>query len=481
MSSPTKDILAQALDLHSWLEADRGTPAVQRAERDRGIGIETPDLSPTERVLYWWSHIDSATAPSAGVRLVTVRFWLSAALCFVGMFVGGSLSSLALAYEGDYPINVLTLLGVLVGLPGLLLLITVISAVMRSMGLKPLAAALSTFNVNRWVLGFWDRYTGAQLGSSLGRNNAHGRLAFWQVALFSQWFGAGFYLGVVLMFGALLAFTDLAFGWSSTLDIDPASIRRWVLLLAWPWSQWWPVAVPDMALIEASRIYRLELSAVDLDPGLLRSWWPFVLMTILVWGMLPRGLMLALAIWRGRAAAYSYLTEHSEVSALLDRMSTPIVDLGRHSEDTQQAVQALQSTPTPVIPLSSPAVVDWNGALPGAQLSGQVNATMALSSLQDESERGGMVASLASMISAADGVVVITKGWEPPLLEFLDLLQQVRASVGEKLTIVVTPVGLPEVGLSATDQMVWQQTVARLGDPHTYVVAEVVSAERVTS
>lgn len=464
------DYLTQAVAIHRWLEGDRATPQAQRATRDRHIGLQAADPSALSRVQYWWSQITTEPATSAEPMLVTARLWLSVGLWCLGLLVGGALASLAFAYEGRSPINVLALLGVLIGLPTVLLLLTIASAVLRGLGLKPLSASMPALNLNRWILGLLDRYTNIKLSGAFGQRNAQGRLAFWQLTLFSQWFGFGFYLGVLAVFTALLAFTDLAFGWSSTLEIEPASIHRWANLMAAPWASWWPQAVPDMALITGSRIYRIDLAAAALDAGLLRGWWPFIMLTLLTWGLAPRCLLLVFAMWRVRVAARNFLLEHSEVVALLDRMATPVVEPGRSDETVTDGAPAAATPPRTTLPLHQPAVASWNYTLAEAQLTTPVADAVVLTSMQSGSERELAVETLVRLSSEADGVAIFTKGWEPPLLEFKDLLSHLRKSLGQNMSIVVMPMGLADNPLQATDLAVWEAFVSALGDAHTYVV-----------
>ena len=78
------------------------------------------------------------------------------------------------------------------------------------------------------------------------------------------------------------------------------------------------MASPDLALVEMSRYYRLEDQRA-IDVARLGAWWPFVLMCVLVWGLLPRLVFAGVAQWRQRAAERVFLREHPEVTALLHR------------------------------------------------------------------------------------------------------------------------------------------------------------------
>ena len=100
-------------------------PATQRAERDRRIGQTiTKDAPPAEQILAWWAEIAASSTPSSltpGSRATDLLRLMRGVLGIIGFLVGIGVSGAAFAYRGDYPVNLLALLGVLVGLPLLLL------------------------------------------------------------------------------------------------------------------------------------------------------------------------------------------------------------------------------------------------------------------------------------------------------------------------------------------------------------------------
>jgi hypothetical protein len=70
---------------------------------------------------------------------------------------------------------------------------------------------------------------------------------------------------------------------------------------------------------------------------------------------------------------------------------------------------------------------------------------------------------------AASPVVVVVKAWEPPVLEFLDFLRDLRAGIGTPRVVAVVPVGLDEAGLPAAPEPAhaeqWRRALQRVGDP----------------
>ena len=75
---------------------------------------------------------------------------------------------------------------------------------------------------------------------------------------FNQVFSVPFFAGAMLIFTLMVAVTDLAFGWSTTLQIEATQVHTWVAALAAPWASLFPSLVPDLSLVEVSRFFRLE-------------------------------------------------------------------------------------------------------------------------------------------------------------------------------------------------------------------------------
>ncbi len=101
-------------------------------------------------------------------------------------------------------------------------------------------------------------------------------------------------VGILLAFLTLLLFTDLAFGWSSTLISDPDRIHTIVNLISFHWQSYWPAAVPDAELIESTRFIRIAPHADSISNA--GDWWPFLLASLLIYNLLPRCLLICVCL-----------------------------------------------------------------------------------------------------------------------------------------------------------------------------------------
>jgi hypothetical protein len=101
----------------------------------------------------------------------------------------------------------------------------------------------------------------------------------------------GFNIGLVLAFvGSLLVF-DVRFYWEATPQTS-GLVASATGVVAAPWRGVWPAAAPTAAEIEASRARYVDGSRrVPATPASTAVWWRFLLMSLLVWGLLARVLL----------------------------------------------------------------------------------------------------------------------------------------------------------------------------------------------
>lgn len=481
-------MLARIVDIRRWLREDRRTPYADRVARDRAIGRELRPAGDLGRVLAWWSALaDAAPGPARptgrtlGHRVETGRRVAGVGLGVLGLLVGAAVAGVAFGYEGRYPVNLFTLLGVLVGLPTLMLLFTLMVLPGRLPGLKSLQTVAAGVSPGRWAGAWLDRLLGAELfapGLLGGAANAFSR---WQLVVFSQWLALGFFAGALAIALLLVTFTDLAFGWSTTLNVDAGLVQTLVSALSAPWAAWLPSAAPDPALVEASRFFRLDEAAMPPERvARLGEWWPFVLMAVLVYGALPRALLLLVGLWRLRRATRSLLLDDPEVTALLDRLDAPLVALGG-GVDEGSGIPESSGLPAPSEALEAEGLVllIWNGAATPAVARAWLAATLGVEPaasgevgiLQGEAERRDALLEVRqSVAGSVRRVVVVTKGWEPPLLEFMDFIAQARETLGGEATVTVVPLDVAGRSVRAAERDVWARALARARDPKLYVI-----------
>lgn len=205
-----------------------------------------------------WLQSQGQPLWSKSLRWLPVIGLLSLGL---GFFV---MTGLLLA-ETEQRVNLLLFLVLAWGLPSIMLLLSCLALLVR----KP--------------MGFWRFWPpAAALGS------AAKPLLFWH----GQWLATAYLLGYVLAFLFWVSLTDLTFVWRSTLLLPADRLLPLFDFLAWPWHLAWPQYRIDAELVALSRDFRLHSQAVSSDQT--AAWWPFLLLVLLCWVLLPR-LLLAVA------------------------------------------------------------------------------------------------------------------------------------------------------------------------------------------
>ena len=299
--------LHELIDLEAQIAKDETQEEETLRRRDRSIAEKLEvDHRDRDALLSAWLDALRERAPRGqgpGRTVVRGRRIASAALVLLGLLVGSSTALVLLRYDGSRPVNVMTYLWAVVGIQILLLGLLVLAVAISSVWPGALERIPVVGGLRATVRLAWQWAT-ARAGPHAEllhrvrtRGVLYGAVEGWAVAGLSQSFGVAFNVGVVAAFVWLVAFTDLAFAWSTTLDVDAASFYRLLSWLSLPWT-WVSSAVPTEELVALTRYSRLDGAYVGAsagrapDPLLAGRWWPFLVAATLATGSSP-------AVWRG--------------------------------------------------------------------------------------------------------------------------------------------------------------------------------------
>jgi hypothetical protein len=472
----TKALLADAIDIPAWLEQDRHNAWRTRIRRDRKI-VDQTDLTPkqeTRRVLHWWSQVEPQSQPqnkqgidenSSGQVLASIFKRVSWIALIIGFIAGIVLAASLLHYDGAQPINVLVLLIVLVLIPLLLFLLSLLIPMFSSSSL------MSSLNVGNQLFAFIKRKNPVlqEFFSTSRSDSTRDAVLRWKLLLSSQQFGIALAVAALLTLLAKVSFSDLAFGWSTTLDFQSSSLTPWIQALATPWATWLPEAVPSNQLIEQSRFYRLEDGVRELSAEALTGWWKFIAMCLLVYGIGFRLLAAWLASMKYKTATEDMLMQHSEVTALLERFNAPtnLHDDAPVVTAENNSINDTENTSPKFNFQSVDIVILWN----------RVN--LFDNDLQHENVielTSGDILQLDNGLfkefdkNSIKKIHIITKAWEPPLLEFHDLIVTLRKRFGSQTIISVQPIAEDKHTPKKIDVEIWRHSLEKLQDPKVYVL-----------
>lgn len=471
-------LFQDAVDVPIWLEADARLPRAERAQRDRDIGRSLSARDDVARVRGWWRNVERTASDFPSTPLEHGRRWIGLALIVIGLAGGAGFALAAYRYDGTYPVNVVRVLALLLGPQLVLLVLNLLLLPGRVPGLRRLQDALAAINPGALAASVYRqlarRPESRIFAWASARSSAARRFAKWQMLYWSQVAAVGFNISAIVTAIVVVTFTDLAFGWSTTLDVDAGQATRIVAAIGAPWQPLLPGAVPDAALVERSLFFRLEGASEFTDSRALTGWWSFTVLAVAVYGLVPRLAFLGLAGWRLGRATQGLLLADPRVTALLDRMSAPVVETRGAKPGTPAAAPAPAAKATGHPPLAGTAnAVIWNEAVTPGAAAELTRARLGLE-LDAVAEAGGGAlaadrAALERVTRESRPVVVLTPAWEPPLLEFADFVGALREAAGPRASIIVVPIGEDAGPVGEVDRESWAHAVARIADPRVYV------------
>jgi hypothetical protein len=486
-----RSALSQLIDLSAQLDEDAGRAPEVLRRRDRALaGALAREGGDAERaVAAWLDRVRPGVAGGPGEQVERAHRVLSAALAALGALVGAGTAAALFHYDGGHPVNVVRVLAVFVGVQlGLLAVTGVASLPHRSRdaipGVAALRDALALFSPARWQLASLRFLPGPEreasqrlLGMLQRQRRLYGEVEKWWLLSGSQWFGVTFNLAALATALSLVAFTDLAFAWSTTLDLSQASFLRIATTLSLPWSAVWPDAVPSAELVASTQYFRASghHSSTASAP-----WWRFLLACMLLYGLAPRLTFLLFARWRLRVAASHACRRIPGVAALRDRLESRLVETSAESDE------AAASEPRPVLleaesellARATCHVVVWSGFPLADSASAERALGLEVLSLRRAGEGALENDAEASRALAATGddapILLLAKAWEPPVLDLLDFIGDVRRAIGDGRAIVVAPLAFEAGQPTAPSEheiAQWCRAVDRLADPWTSVYA----------
>ncbi|GAB6042427.1 DUF2868 domain-containing protein [Endothiovibrio diazotrophicus] len=245
-----------------------------------------------------------------------------------------------------------------------------------------------------------------------------------------------FALGMVAAFALYLLVTDLAFGWSSTLQLGGDWLHRATSLLAAPWASLWPAAVPSAELVEATRHFRAALPEGG-DPARLGQWWRFLWMCLVTYVLLPRLASTAFYWWQLRAMQRALVENDVLIGGLWQRFTTEWAD--HEAEVVEQRQPAPALAPLEHGEAAYAAAIRW-GVWPAGLAGPASRHASAWYTVADPEEADAVVARLELPPGAAG--LLLCKGWEPPTGELADFCRRLATMPGRWF---LQPLPLPEM------------------------------------
>jgi len=353
--------LGELFDLEALALREKGESEEVRRGRHRNLGRRALDqgVSADDAAGLLRTLVRTDASPTPGSRFEAALGWFHSIVALAGM-LGGAAVSLGLFHSGGpHPVNVLNVLAALVGVQIVLLLLLLVALLPRRPSASPgLVQEVLLRGLQSLLTRFMPDSDPRLLRDLVGRLDTHMGLTRWLLVRAAQIFGVSFNLAALACCLFRIVFTDVAFGWSTTLHLDATELRRVLKGLAAPWSWLAPKSVPTLEMVQLTQYSHLEgkylVRAVgerSMSVPILGGWWRFLVLSIVTYGFLPRMLVLSLAELRVRRILRETPMRNEEFRRLVEWMKLPLVTTS--SDGTPAAPPAPSDgppSPEPALP-----------------------------------------------------------------------------------------------------------------------------------
>ena len=508
------------IDLEFFLDQDEGDDLDELAARDRKLFVALAaeagenNLSPASLLRGWLNgrkkkftrNEDNALPGQIWQELFSIFFWS----CLVGGLVsGGLLAFTFLSYSGTRPVNVAAYFTIFVVLEVVLFVLLIGLSLSRHLLGRGLEGSFFCRQMRRLFYAILDKFRGKFVKRAVAGKSWPATIAgirqlqqrygsifirpfFLLVQVFGVWFNAGVLAATLLK----VTGSDLAFSWQSTLQISSETVSALVRWISLPWA-WLGLAhcCPTPNQVEGSRLI-LKDGIYHLATPDLVSWWPFLCLSVLFYGLLPRLVLLFAGYIRQYRALAGLNFNHGRYRQLLHRMQTPTLSSKAREEkpdkqpgeekkrgdsaDRQPAKSDLAKTTAPVLALVPDELYGEKlrqelADLIRERLAYQVAEILPVWTLErSEEEELALIAETMTTAGSED-IVLLQEAWQPPIQEHLVFLGRLRRIIGKKPILIIALTGRSTQGkmlapVEQPDLRIWRQKISTLADPGLQLV-----------
>ena len=452
------------LNLYEVLKHDRSTKESRRAF---GLSAVLLQHRPLEQLQAWTAeHLARIQKPSLYDNFSNYLYAVTFTLV-VFAFVLGLLSAVALLhYNGQAPVNVVYFMAMVIAFPLLTMSLTLLSMLKANQSQSVLVHLSPAFWMEKIVSLLPKKWQ-----SNLEEIHINPLLANWIVIKRSQLIALSFSFGLLLALLVVVATQDIAFAWSTTLDVNAETFHAFLETLSTPWSTWLPSAVPSLELVTQSQYFRLGEKLSDeliTHASVLGQWWKFLAMATFFYAIVLRFLFYLLATFGLKMAVKKSIMRLEGVSRLLQDMNEPIIST-KTIKKTESSIQANDSSVKTIDKLDTSYDVVQGWAMSEEKLV-VLNDSMAVISplVFDVGGTNTLVEDMEIIHKSHGEVLLYVKAWEPPTMDFIDYLEALLLQVDK---VIVCPIGTQNKAYKPLDKHVdiWLHKLALLKNDTLWV------------
>ncbi len=448
-------------------DAGRVSSAEVRSYRQLGRRLDEQEAgggTEIRRIRTWYKAFMPDDARNAARRIEALLRLAAVVMAALAVSAGLGAAAWLFRYDGTVPINVLPVLAVFGLLPLLILLFSVGYALWPKKGSRHIPILLW------WI---------ERPAQSIIQKAAQDLPASVRQQLTENWLvhfaPAGNYLrknlqlaGVLYIVAALgwilsqVAFTDLAFAWSSTLEVSGETIYAITNTISAPWRSMVPAAVVDAATVEATRFYRAD--SIGYQAVSSGQWWKFIIMAMLFYGLLPRVLAWFFFRWWFRITADTATVSSDSSREILGFMEQSLVTVGKH-DGNRQVEPVGPAIGDKIAPSAKCIVLTWGLDVTDESgvrnvLSRQVVGMHGIGGLRslDHDQKAVTDAARASIKHGNCDILILAPLWEAPRLHFEKRMALLEREA-PKSRIIILPVIEEDQGRTEADEATWRKRV----------------------
>jgi hypothetical protein len=255
--------------------------------------------------------------------------------------------------------------------------------------------------------------------------------------------------------------------------------------MAFPWS-WFVkagIAYPSLSEIEGSRIV-LKDGIYHLATGNLVSWWPFLCFALITYGLLPRLILLLVALYKKGSSLAALRFDQAVFDRLLVSMQTPSLSTGAIPDPMDKPAtlppEHLEASGSPsgagltvLIPeevFARCSEPDLKQAL--AKTGGIIRQTIKFA--EDYESDRLLLEKLAVPETEHLAILILAEAWMPPIIDFIVFIKDLRRALPPSTPIRIGLIGRPGSKsvfnpVAPADYKIWQQKMDSLGDAYLSV------------
>ena len=438
-------------------------------EENRAFGITHVMLKnkPIEQLLAWIDeHQHRLKRPLLSETLSSYLYRVTFALVLMAFALGLLTGIGLLSYSGREPVNVIYFIAVVIFFPLLTMLLTFIAMIRASSSQNVLIHLSPAFWMEK-ILGLMP----AKVEESIKTFQINPLLSNWMILKRSQMIVLSFSFGVLLALLGVVVTKDIAFAWSTTLHISPDALHDFLTMLAFPWRDVIPSAVPSLELIEQSQYFRLgeKLNEEMIShASQLGEWWKFLAFSTLFYALFLRILMFFFVTLGFNLALKRSLLTLKGTTKLLREINEPVISTyAKGNESTfipneknyDQIVNSLDA--------SYDCIHGW--AIPHEKLLLLGDSMQVIAPEYLEAGGTNSFEEDTEVISKSHGeILLLVKAWEPPTMDFVDYLSELTKKVDK---VIVMPIGTKKNEYKAAEREVdvWDNKLTVLNNKKVWL------------